>query len=140
MEPITYTSRDGLQIQGYLTLPPHSKGKKVPVIVYPHGGPSGRSRRGFNPVIQFFANRGVAVFEVNYRGSTGYGKEFWSAGFKEWGGEIQDDITDGVQWLIDEGIADPSRIGIYGAGFGGYSALHGACFNSDLYACAASYS
>lgn len=140
MKPITYPSRDGRRIQGYLTLPPHSKGKKVPVIVYPHGGPSARSKWGFDPVVQFFANRGFAVFEVNYRGSTGYGKEFWSSGFKEWGGEVQEDITDGVQWLIDEGIGDPARIGIYGAGFGGYSALHGACFNSDLYACAASYS
>ena len=140
MKPITYSSRDGRQIQGYLTLPAHSNGRKVPVIVYPHGGPSTRSKWGFNPVIQFFANRGFAVFQVNYRGSSGYGKEFWSAGFKQWGGEVQDDITDGVQWLINEGIADSSRIGIYGAGFGGYSALHGACFNSDLYACAASYS
>lgn len=140
MKPITYQSRDGRQIQGYLTMPINAKGRKVPVIVYPHGGPSTRSKWGFNPVVQFFANRGFAVFQVNYRGSTGYGKAFWSAGFKEWGGKVQDDITDGVHWLIDEGIGDPSRIGIYGAGFGGYSALHGACFNSDMYACAASYS
>ncbi|MFB2119640.1 prolyl oligopeptidase family serine peptidase [Parapedobacter sp. 2B3] len=140
MRPITYQSRDGRQIQGYLTMPPDANGRKVPVIVYPHGGPGARSKWGFNPVVQFFANRGFAVFQVNYRGSTGYGKAFWSAGFKEWGGKIQDDITDGVRWLIDEGIGDPSRIGIYGAGFGGYAALHGACFNSDLYACAASYS
>lgn len=140
MKPITYRSRDGRQINGYLTLPPNKKGVKMPVIVYPHGGPSARSKWGFNPVVQFFANRGFAVFQVNYRGSRGYGKAFWSAGFKEWGGKIQDDITDGVQWLIDEGIADPKRIGIYGAGFGGYAALHGACFNSDMYACAASYS
>lgn len=140
MKPITYQARDGRQIQGYLTMPPHAKGRKVPVIVYPHGGPSARNKWGFNPVVQFFANRGFAVFQVNYRGSSGYGKAFWSAGFKEWGGKIQDDITDGVRWLIDEGIGDPSRIGIYGAGFGGYSALHAACFNSDLYACAASYS
>ncbi len=140
MKPVTYRARDGRKIQGYLTMPPKSKGKKIPVIVYPHGGPSTRNKWGFNPEVQFFANRGFAVFQVNYRGSTGYGKEFWSAGFKEWGGKIQDDITDGVQWLIDEGVIDPARIGIYGAGFGGYSALHGACFNSDLYACAASYS
>lgn len=140
MKPITYTARDGRQIQGYLTLPTKSKGKRTPVIVYPHSGPSDRNRWGFNPEVQFFANRGFAVFQLNYRGSTGYGKEFWSAGFKEWGGKVQDDITDGVQWLIEEGIVDPSRIGIYGAGFGGYAALHGACFNSDLYACAASYS
>src|SRR5690606_24755628 len=140
MKPITYQSRDGRQINGYLTLPPAMKGTRVPVIVYPHGGPSARSKWGFNPVVQFFANRGFAVFQVNYRGSSGYGKAFWSAGFKEWGGKVQDDITDGVHWLIDAGIADPKRIGIYGAGFGGYSALHGACFKSDIYACAASYS
>ena len=92
-----------------------------------------------NPEVQFFASRGYAVFQVNYRGSDGYGKAFWTAGFKEWGGLIQDDITDGVQWLIDQKIADPQRIGIFGMGFGGYSAIHGACFNSGLYAAAASY-
>src|SRR5690606_28168719 len=86
MRPITYQSRDGRQIQGYLTMPPDANGRKVPVIVYPHGGPGARSKWGFNPVVQFFANRGFAVFQVNYRGSTGYGKAFWSAGFKEWGG------------------------------------------------------
>lgn len=140
MKPVTYKSRDGQLINGYLTLPPTMKGSKVPVIVYPHGGPGARSKWEFNPVVQYFANRGFAVFQVNYRGSSGYGKAFWSAGFKEWGGKIQNDITDGVKWLISEGIADPKRVGIYGAGFGGYSALHGACFNSDIYACAASYS
>ncbi|SFC21719.1 Prolyl oligopeptidase family protein [Parapedobacter composti] len=140
MKPVTYLSRDGRQIQAYLTMPPRSREKKVPVIVFPHGGPGDRNKWGFYPEVQFFANRGFAVFQTNYRGSKGYGKDFWSAGFKEWGGKIQDDITDGVHWLIREGIADPARIGIYGAGFGGYSALHGACFNSDLYACAASHS
>lgn len=140
MKPITYHARDGRRIHGYLTMPPKASGKKPPVIVYPHSGPSDRDRWGFNPEVQFFASRGYAVFQVNYRGSTGYGKEFWSAGSKEWGGKIQDDITDGVRWLIHEGRVDSTRIGIYGAGFGGYSALHGACFHSDLYACAASYS
>lgn len=140
MKPVTYRSRDGRQIHGYLTMPPRAKGGKPPVIVYPHSGPSDRDRWGFSPEVQFFANRGYAVFQVNYRGSTGYGKEFWSAGSKEWGGRIQDDITDGVRWLIREGKVDSSRIGIFGAGFGGYSALYGACFHSDLYTCAASYS
>ncbi|RQP09259.1 MAG: S9 family peptidase [Parapedobacter sp.] len=140
MKPVTYPSRDGRQIHGYLTMPPKPKGKKPPVIVYPHSGPSDRNRWGFDPEVQFFANRGFAVFQVNYRGSTGYGKEFWAAGAKEWGGKIQEDITDGVRWLIKKGRIDSARIGIYGAGFGGYSALHGACFHSDLYACAASYS
>lgn len=140
MKPITYRSRDGRQIHGYLTMPPKAKGRKPPVIVYPHNGPGDRDRWGFDPQVQFFANRGFAVFQVNYRGSTGYGKEFWAAGAKEWGGKIQEDITDGVRWLIKGGTVDSTRIGIYGAGFGGYSALHGACFHSDLYTCAASYS
>lgn len=139
MKPITYRSRDGREIQGYLTLPVRHKSRKVPVIIYPHNGPGDRVRWEFNPVVQFFANRGYAVFQLNYRGSGGYGKAFWTAGFKEWGGKVQDDITDGVRWLINEGVVDSTRIGIYGSGFGGYSALHGACFNSDLYACAASY-
>src|SRR5690606_18440854 len=140
MKPITYYARDGRQIHGYLTMPPKTRSRKPPVIVYPHSGPSNRDRWGFDPEVQFFANRGYAVFQVNYRGSIGYGKEFWSAGSKEWGGKIQDDITDGVRWLIHEQKVDSTRIGIYGAGFGGYSALHGACFHSDLYKCAASYS
>lgn len=139
MQPISYFTRDGVKIHGYLTLPVGGPKQNLPVIVFPHGGPSDRNVWGFDPAVQFFANRGYAVFQVNYRGSTGYGKSFWTQGFKEWGGKIQDDITDGVHWLIEEGIANPSRIGIYGVGFGGYSALHAACFNSDLYACAASY-
>ena len=139
MRPISFLNRDSIRLHGYLTMPNNAPSQNLPVIVYPHSGPSDRNIWGYNPEVQFFANRGYAVFQVNYRGSTGYGKEFWSAGFKEWGGVIQDDITDGVQWLIDEKIADPNRIGIFGMGFGGYSALHAACFNSDLYACAASY-
>lgn len=139
MEPVSFYTRDSLKIHGYLTLPVGGPRRGLPVIVYPHGGPSDRNVWGFNPTVQFFANRGYAVFQLNYRGSTGYGKQFWTAGFKEWGGKIQDDITDGVRWLIEEGIADPARVGIYGVGFGGYSALYGACFNPDLYACAASY-
>ncbi|WP_353183141.1 prolyl oligopeptidase family serine peptidase [Parapedobacter lycopersici] len=139
MEPVKFLSRDGREIQGYLTMPTWHKGKKVPLIVYPHNGPGDRVKWEFNPEVQFFASRGYAVFQLNYRGSGGYGKAFWTAGFKEWGGKVQDDITDGVRWLIGEGIVDSARIGIYGTGFGGYSALHGACFNSDLYACAASY-
>lgn len=139
MRPVSFLNRDGIRLHGYLTMPNNAPSQNLPVIVYPHAGPSDRNIWGYNPEVQFFANRGYAVFQVNYRGSSGYGKEFWSSGFKEWGGIIQDDITDGVQWLINEKIADPKRIGIFGMGFGGYSALHGACFNSELYACAASY-
>lgn len=140
MQPITYKSRDGLTINGYLTLPVNKGQRNLPIVVLPHGGPSSRNIWGYNAEVQFFANRGYAVFQVNYRGSTGYGKSFWIAGFKEWGGKIQEDITDGVKWLISEGIADPKRIGVYGSGFGGFSALHGLCFNPDLYRCGASYS
>lgn len=139
MRPISFVNRDGMRIHGYLTMPNNAPSRNLPVIVYPHGGPNDRTSWGYSPEVQFFANRGYAVFQINYRGSTGYGKEFWTAGFKEWGGKIQNDITDGVKWLIDEKIADPKRIGIYGTGFGGYSALHAASFNSSLYACAASY-
>lgn len=139
MRPVSFLNRDSIRLHGYLTMPNNAQRQNLPVIVYPHAGPSDRNIWGYNPEVQFFANRGYAVFQVNYRGSSGYGKEFWSAGFKEWGGKIQEDITDGVQWLIDEKIADPKRIGIFGMGFGGYSAVHAACFNSDLYACAASY-
>ena len=140
MKPISYKSRDGLTINGYLTLPLNMPEKDLPVVVMPHGGPSMRNTWGYNSEVQFLANRGYAVFQMNFRGSTGYGKSFWIAGFKEWGGKIQDDITDGVKWLISKEIADPDRIAIYGASFGGFSALHGLCFNPDLYSCGASYS
>ncbi len=106
----------------------------------PHGGPDSRNSWGYNSEVQFLANRGYAVFQVNYRGSKGYGKKFWIAGFKQWGGEMQNDITDGVRWLISQKVADPTRIGIYGSSFGGYSALHGLCFRPSLYKCGASYS
>ncbi|WP_276345712.1 S9 family peptidase [Daejeonella sp. JGW-45] len=140
MKPISYKTRDGLTIDGYLTLPVGKKGTNLPLVVMPHGGPDSRNSWGYNSEVQFLANRGYAVFQVNFRGSKGYGKEFWIAGFKEWGGKMQNDITDGVRWLISEKIADSTRIGIYGSSFGGYSALHGLCFQPDLYKCGASYS
>lgn len=140
MKPISYKTRDGLTVDGYLTLPKGKKETNLPVIVMPHGGPDSRNSWGYNSEVQFLANRGYAVFQVNYRGSKGYGKKFWIAGFKEWGGRMQDDITDGVRWLIAKQVADPTRIGIYGSSFGGFSALHGLCFQPDLYQCGASYS
>jgi len=139
MRPVSFFTRDSIRIHGYLTLPNGGQRQNLPVIVIPHGGPGERDVWGFNTEVQFFANRGYAVFQLNFRGSSGYGKEFWMAGFKEWGGKIQDDIEDGVRWLIAEKIADADRIGIYGSDFGGYSAMYGASFNSDLFACAASY-
>ncbi|TZF82263.1 S9 family peptidase [Pedobacter sp. BS3] len=140
MKPVSYKSRDGITINGYLTLPKGSKTKNFPVVVIPHSWPHNRNSWEYNAEVQFLANRGYAVFQVNYRGSKGYGKQFWAAGFKQWGSKMQTDITDGVNWLIENKIANPKRIAIYGAGFGGYSALWGATFEPGLYRCAASYS
>ena len=140
MKSVKYESRDGLIIHGYLTLPINYKeGNLLPVVVNPHGGPWVRDYWGFNSEIQYLANKGYAVFQMNYRGSTGYGRDFWEKSFKQWGKTMQDDITDGVNWLIDEGIADPDRIAIYGASYGGYATLAGLTFTPDLYACGVDY-
>ena len=139
MQPIKYESRDGLTIHGYLTLPKGIVPENLPVVVNPHGGPWARDQWGFNPEIQFLANRGYAVLQMNFRGSTGYGREFWEIGFKEWGKTMQNDITDGVKWLISQGIADSTKIGIYGASYGGYAVLAGLTFTPNLYACGVDY-
>ncbi|MFO7369065.1 MAG: S9 family peptidase [Bacteroidales bacterium] len=139
MKPVTYQSRDGLTIPGYLTLPKGIKPTNLPVVINPHGGPWHRDSWGFNPEVQFLANRGYAVLQMNFRGSTGYGKKFWEASFKQWGRTMQDDITDGVKWLINEGIADSTRIAIYGGSYGGYATLAGITFTPELYACAVDY-
>ncbi len=138
MQPISYKASDGTLINGYLTLPQGSNKTNLPVVVMPHDwgyGPMSRNSWGYNPEVQFLANRGYAVFQVNYRGSTGYGKAFHSAGFKQIGGKIQQDITDGVNWLINNGTADPKKIAIFGGGIGGFSALYGASFHPGLYNC-----
>jgi dipeptidyl aminopeptidase/acylaminoacyl peptidase len=139
IKPVKYTSRDGLTIHGYLTLPNGREAKDLPVVVNPHGGPWARDDWGYNTEAQFLANRGFAVLQMNFRGSTGYGRKFWEASFKQWGRAMQDDITDGVQWLIDQGIADPERIAIYGGSYGGYATLAGITFTPELYACAIDY-
>ncbi len=139
MNPIKYTARDGRTIHGYLTIPKDSNGKNLPVVVHPHGGPWARDNWGYNSQIQFLANRGFAVFQMNFRGSTGYGREFWEISFKEWGKSMQDDITDGVKWLINKGIADEDRIAIYGASYGGDATLAGLTFTPELYACGVDY-
>jgi dipeptidyl aminopeptidase/acylaminoacyl peptidase len=139
MKPITYQSRDGLTINGYLTLPRGLKVKNLPVVVNPHGGPWYRNSWGYNSEVQFLANRGFAVLQMNFRGSTGYGRKFWEASFKQFGKAMQDDITDGVKWLIKQGIADPKRVAIYGGSYGGYATLAGITFTPDLYACAVDY-
>ena len=139
MKAISYTSRDGLTIPGYLTLPKGVKAEKLPVVINPHGGPWARDYWGFNPEVQFLANNGYAVLQMNFRGSTGYGKAFWEASFKQWGRTMQDDISDGVKWLTDQGIADPERIAIYGGSYGGYATLAGLTLTPELYAAGVDY-
>ncbi len=134
VKPITYKSRDGLLIHGYLTLPLGLEAKNLPVVVHPHGGPWNRDECVIDPEVQFLANRGYAVLQMNFRGSTGYGKKFYEAGFKQWGLKMQDDVTDGVEWLKKEGIADPKRIAIYGSSYGGNAVLFGVTSTPDLYA------
>jgi dipeptidyl aminopeptidase/acylaminoacyl peptidase len=139
MKPIEFESRDGLTLHGYLTVPKGVAPKNLPVVLNVHGGPWARDVWGFNPQVQFLANRGYAVLQVNFRGSTGYGRKFWEASFREWGRKMQDDLADGVQWLIKEGIADPKRVAIYGGSYGGYATLAGLVFTPDLYAAGVDY-
>ena len=139
MRPIVFQSRDGLLIYGYLTLPVGVEPQDLPTVILPHGGPWARDTWGFRPDVQFLANRGYAVLQINFRGSTGFGRKFWEMSFKEWGQTMQNDVTDGVEWLIDQGISDPDRIGIFGASYGGYVVLAGLAFTPDLYACGVDY-
>ena len=139
MKPVEYAARDGLIIHGYLTVPKGKPATNLPIVVNPHGGPWTRDYWGFNPEVQFLANRGFGVLQMNYRGSTGYGRKFWEAGFRQWGQSMQDDITDGVKWLVDQGIADPKRVAIYGGSYGGYAVLAGLTKTPDLYAAGVDY-
>jgi dipeptidyl aminopeptidase/acylaminoacyl peptidase len=139
MKPVSFMSRDGLTIHGYLSLPRGAESKKLPVVLLVHGGPWARDMWTYSPESQFLTNRGFAVFRVNYRGSAGYGRKFWELSFKQWGRKMQDDLTDGVKWLIREAIADPKRIAIYGGSYGGYAVLAGLTFTPDLYACGIDY-
>jgi dipeptidyl aminopeptidase/acylaminoacyl peptidase len=136
MEPVNLTARDGMIIPGYLTLPKGVEPKNLPVVMFIHGGPWARDFWGYNPYAQFLANRGYAVFQPNFRGSTGYGKKFLNAGNKQWGtGSMQHDISDAVKYLIEKGIADPKRVAISGGSYGGYATLAGLAFTPDIYAC-----
>ncbi len=142
MHAVTYTSRDGLEIEAYLSLPDGlspETARHLPVVVNPHGGPWARDCWGYSSEVQFLCNRGYAVFQMNFRGSTGYGRKFLESSYKQWGLKMQDDITDGVRWLIAEGIADPKRVAIYGGSYGGYATLAGLTFTPDLYACGIDY-
>ncbi len=135
MYPIKCKARDGLPLQGYLTLPTDGEKKNLPLVMLVHGGPWVRDVWGFDPLVQFLANRGYAVLQVNYRGSIGYGVEFAAKGKEQIGGAIQSDIDDAVQWAVDGGIADPKRIAIMGASYGGYSVLFGLAKSPALYRC-----
>lgn len=135
-EPVSFTSRDGLTIHGYITFPPGVERRDLPMVLNVHGGPWGRDGWGLNPTCQWFANRGYAVFQVNFRGSTGYGKAFVNAGDREWGARMHDDLVDAVAWAVGKGYADEQRVAIYGGSYGGYAALVGATFTPDLFRCA----
>ena len=139
MKAVRYKSSDGLEIPAYITLPKGVPAKNLAVVIFPHGGPWARDSWGYNPFAQFWANRGYAVLQPNFRGSTGYGKKFIDAGNKQWGDKMQDDITWGVTYLVGEGIADPKRVGIMGGSYGGYATLAGVTFTPDLYAAAVDY-
>jgi dipeptidyl aminopeptidase/acylaminoacyl peptidase len=136
MEPFAYQARDGLTVHGYLTFPPEGGRSDLPTVLNVHGGPWHRDTWGFVPEAQWLANRGYLCVQVNFRGSTGYGKAFLNAGDKQWGARMQDDLSDAVAHVISQGWADPGRIAIYGGSYGGYAALAGAAFTPDLFSCA----
>lgn len=138
MTSVRYRSSDGLEIPAYLTLPKGVTAKNLPLVVFPHGGPWARDSWGYNGFAQFLANRGYAVLEPNFRGSTGYGKKFLNAGNNEWGQKMQDDLTFGVKYLVDQGTVDPKRVAIMGGSYGGYATLAGVAFTPDVYAAAVS--
>lgn len=139
MRPINYSARDGRRIPGYLTLPAGRGEGPFPLVVNPHGGPWVRDSWGYIDEVQFLANRGYAVLQMNFRGSTGYGRDHLEAGYGQWGLAMQDDITDGVNWAIAEGHADPERVAIYGASYGGYATMAGLTFTPELYRCGVNY-
>jgi dipeptidyl aminopeptidase/acylaminoacyl peptidase len=138
MKPVKIKGPDGITLPGYLTLPLGSAGKHVPMVVYPHGGPAARDSWGFDDMVQFFASRGYAVLQVNFRGSVGYGYEWFQAGHQNWGTVMVDDITTATRWAIAEGIADPANTSIIGWSYGGYAALMSAAREPTLYRCAVS--
>jgi dipeptidyl aminopeptidase/acylaminoacyl peptidase len=135
MKPVTITARDGLKLHSYLTLPAGVPAKGLPLVLFPHGGPWARDDWGFNGSAQWLANRGYAVLQPNFRGSTGYGKKHLNAGNKQWGLKMHDDLIDSVNWAIKEGIADPKKVGIMGGSYGGYSALAAVTFTPEVFAC-----
>ena len=136
MKPVTIRSRDGLDLVSYLTVPAGAEERNLPLVLNVHGGPWVRDEWGYDAEAQWLANRGYAVLQVNYRGSTGFGKKFVNAGNREWGAKMHDDLIDAVEWAIREGVADPKRLAIYGGSYGGYASLVGAAFTPDVFQCA----
>jgi dipeptidyl aminopeptidase/acylaminoacyl peptidase len=135
---ISYAARDGMTLYGYISFPVAYDGKPCPMVVLVHGGPHARDANEYDPWVQFLTNRGYIVFQPNYRGSTGYGDNYWKSGYKQWGLAMEDDIVDGVKILTDKGIVDKDRVCIMGASYGGYAALMGAVRYSDIFRCAIS--
>jgi dipeptidyl aminopeptidase/acylaminoacyl peptidase len=135
MEPISFKAKDGLAIHGYLTKPVGVEPKNLPTVLLVHGGPWARDTWGYNPLVQFLANRGYAVLQVNYRGSTGYGKAFLNAGNREWAGKMHQDLVDAKEWAVRRGVADPNKVAIAGGSYGGYATLVGLTFTPDEFAC-----
>ncbi|HKR70037.1 MAG TPA: S9 family peptidase [Streptosporangiaceae bacterium] len=136
MVPFAFTARDGLTLHGYATFPPDGPRESLPTVLNVHGGPWHRDTWGYNPEAQWLANRGYLCLQVNFRGSTGYGKAFVNAGDREWGAKMQDDLTDTVRYAIAQGWSDPNLVAIYGGSYGGYAALAGATFTPEVYCCA----
>jgi len=137
--PVSFAARDGLRLHGYLTTPRGVEPRNLPMVLLVHGGPWARDTYGYQPEAQLLANRGYAVLQVNYRGSTGYGKSFYNAAVKEFAGKMHTDLLDGVNWAVQQGIADPKKVGIYGGSYGGYATLVGVTFSPDVFACGVDY-
>jgi len=135
IQPISFKASDGLTIHGYLTVPKGTSGKNLPMVLFVHGGPWGRDYWGYSSMVQFLANRGYVVLQLNYRGSAGYGKSFMEAAIGEFAGKMHSDLTDGVKWAVDKGITDPEKVCIYGGSYGGYATLVGLTFTPDTFAC-----
>jgi dipeptidyl aminopeptidase/acylaminoacyl peptidase len=137
--PVSFASRDGLKLHGYLTTPRGVEAKNLPMVLLVHGGPWARDNWGYQSEAQLLANRGYGVLQVNYRGSTGYGKSFYNAAVKEFSGKMHTDLLDGVNWAVQQGIANPKKVGIYGGSYGGYATLVGVTFSPDVFACGVDY-
>jgi dipeptidyl aminopeptidase/acylaminoacyl peptidase len=135
MSPISFTARDGMKLHGYMTLPVGTEAKNLPMVLLVHGGPWARDSWGLNPTVQWLANRGYAVMQLNYRGSTGYGKQYLNAGNRQWSKKMHTDLLDAKQWMIDQGYVDPNKVAIYGGSYGGYATLVGLTFTPDEFCC-----